>query len=166
MFKEEGGFPWSIVVESLTALSISKTAELCLVKCEKYTRSQICYNYVHRHHPPSVPLDLYFLSVSSTDLIFVSLFYWSTGAAGVRPRGIQKASCLQTPLNRFLSHNLSQFRRARTKKWEHFTNLFQSLLSQVGQWVWGKLVNGFVYNAPRAFGGGNGLAGNPRSKWR
>jgi len=33
-------------------------------------------------------------------------------------------------------------------------------IEPVGQWVWGKLVNGFVYNAPRAFGGaGNGVAG-------
>merc|ERR1712004_906293 len=28
-------------------------------------------------------------------------------------------------------------------------------IEPVGQWIWGKLVNGFVYNAPRAFGGGN-----------
>jgi len=34
-------------------------------------------------------------------------------------------------------------------------------IEPVGQWVWGKLVNGFVYNAPRAFGGGNGLTGLP-----
>jgi len=35
-------------------------------------------------------------------------------------------------------------------------------IEPVGQWVWGKLVNGFVYNAPRAFGGaGNGVAGLP-----
>merc|ERR1711899_131958 len=35
-------------------------------------------------------------------------------------------------------------------------------IEPVGQWIWGKLVNGFVYNAPRAFGGGNsGAAGLP-----
>merc|ERR1712088_1001500 len=28
-------------------------------------------------------------------------------------------------------------------------------IEPVGQWIWGKLVNGFVYNAPRAFGVGN-----------
>ena len=33
---------------------------------------------------------------------------------------------------------------------------------QVGQWIWGKLVNGFVYNAPRAFGGGNSGAGDTK----
>merc|ERR1712088_609353 len=32
-------------------------------------------------------------------------------------------------------------------------------IEPVGQWIWGKLVNGFVYNAPRAFGGGNSGAG-------
>jgi hypothetical protein len=30
---------------------------------------------------------------------------------------------------------------------------------QVGNWVWGRLVNGFVYIAPRSFGGGAGGAG-------
>merc|ERR1711990_901766 len=35
-------------------------------------------------------------------------------------------------------------------------------IEPVGQWIWGKLVNGFVYNAPRAFGGeGNGVSGLP-----
>merc|ERR1712088_352634 len=35
-------------------------------------------------------------------------------------------------------------------------------IEPVGQWIWGKLVNGFVYNAPRAFGRGNsGAAGLP-----
>jgi len=33
-------------------------------------------------------------------------------------------------------------------------------IEPVGQWIWGKLVNGFVYNAPRAFGGGNSGAGS------
>ena len=29
-------------------------------------------------------------------------------------------------------------------------------IQQVGEWAWGKLVNGFVYIAPQTYGGGEG----------
>ena len=109
--KRKGGFPWSIFVESLTASLLYP-----FPKQLSYASSS-----VKSTHGPRFAIIMCTTTIPPLFLwiyIFVSLFYWSTGAAGVRPRGIRKASCLQTPLNRFLSHNLSQFRRAHTKKWD------------------------------------------------
>jgi len=36
------------------------------------------------------------------------------------------------------------------------SQLPNNLIEPEGQWVWGKLVNGFVYNAKQSFGGGGG----------
>ena len=46
--------------------------------------------------------------------------------------------------------------------WTYWFSLQLIFSGQVGQWIWGKLVNGFVYNAPRAFGGGNSGAGDTK----
>ena len=112
--KRKGGFPWSIVVESLAAsllypfpkqLSYASSSvksthgpRFAIIMCTTTIPPLFLWIYIFCQSL----LLIIFLSVSSTYHIFISLFYLSTGAAGVRPRGIQKASCLQTPLNRFL----------------------------------------------------------------
>ena len=87
--------------------------------CEKYARSQICCNYLaappmvlcssgfwssHHHYIIITPIFISRIIIIIITII-TSLSYWSTGAVPALLRGLPRASCQQTPLNRFGLNN-------------------------------------------------------------
>ena len=72
---------------------------------------------------------------------------------------LYKFSYLQIPNKKLMIHINPALR------WKVTTfPTVSAFFPQVGQWVWGKLVNGFVYNSPRAFGGDVGGLGGKDKK--